>query len=161
MKKIEVVGIIPVKANSERVKKKNLRKFGNTNLFELKLSQLKKTKNFKKFIVSSEDSQILNIAKKNGLDIHKRDPYYSTSSVPMSEVYSYVGASIKDGEHVAWINVTNPLAESKIYDNAVNLYEKNIKNYDCLLSAVEVRENFFYKKNHLIFLEVHGLDHRI
>ena len=46
MKKIEIVGIIPVKANSERVKKKNLRKFGKTNLFELKLKQLKKTKNF-------------------------------------------------------------------------------------------------------------------
>ena len=44
MKKIEVVGIVPVKASSERVKKKNLRKFGNTNLFELKLKQLKKTK---------------------------------------------------------------------------------------------------------------------
>ena len=87
----------------------------------------------------------MNIAKKNGLDIHKRDPYYSTSSVPMSEVYSYVGASIKDGEHVAWINVTNPLAESKIYDNAVNLYKKNFKNNDCLLSAIEVKENFFLK----------------
>ena len=50
--KVEIVGIIPVKANSERVKKKNLRKFGNTNLFELKLKQLKKTKNFKEIIVS-------------------------------------------------------------------------------------------------------------
>ena len=36
MKKIEIVGIVPVKANSERIKKKNLRQFGNTNLFELK-----------------------------------------------------------------------------------------------------------------------------
>ena len=64
----------------------------------------------------------------------------------MSEVYSYIGASIKDAEHVAWINVTNPLAESKIYDNAVNLYKKNFKNHDCLLSAIEVRENFFQKE---------------
>ena len=46
--KIEVVGIVPVKANSERMKKKNLRRFANTNLYELKLKQLKKTKNFKK-----------------------------------------------------------------------------------------------------------------
>ena len=44
MKKIEIEGIIPVKAYSERVKKKNLRKFVNTNLFELKLKQLSKTK---------------------------------------------------------------------------------------------------------------------
>jgi CMP-N,N'-diacetyllegionaminic acid synthase len=150
MKKIEIVGIVPVKANSERIKKKNLRQFGNTNLFELKLKQLQKTKSFKYIIVSSEDKKILSIAKKKGFRTHLRDPYYSTSSVPMSEVYSYIGASIKE-EHVAWINVTNPLAESKIYDNAVNLYKKNIKNYDCLLSAIEVKENFFYKKKPLNF----------
>ena len=39
MKLVDVVGIIPVKANSERVKKKNLKKFGDTNLYELKLKQ--------------------------------------------------------------------------------------------------------------------------
>ena len=43
---MDIVGIIPVKANSERVKRKNIRKFSNTNLFELKLSQLKKNKKF-------------------------------------------------------------------------------------------------------------------
>ena len=45
----------------------------------------------------------------------------------MSEVYSYIGSSVK-ADHVAWINVTNPLAESKIYDKAVELYKKNLKN---------------------------------
>ena len=50
-KKLEIIGIIPVKAKSERVKDKNLRKFSNTTLFELKLKQLKKTKNFKDFFV--------------------------------------------------------------------------------------------------------------
>jgi CMP-N-acetylneuraminic acid synthetase len=150
MKNIEVVGIIPVKANSERVKKKNLRKFADTNLFELKLKQLKKVKNFKYIVVSSEDKKILSIAKKRGFKTHLRDPYYSTSLVPMSEVYSYIGSAIKE-KHVAWINVTNPLAESKIYDEAVSLYKKNINNYDCLLSSIEVRENFFYKKKPLNF----------
>ena len=43
---MKIVGIIPVKKNSDRVKGKNLRKFSNTNLFELKLKQLAKTKSF-------------------------------------------------------------------------------------------------------------------
>ena len=63
----------------------------------------------------------------------------------MSEVYSYLGSSVT-AEHVAWINVTNPLAGSKIYDDAVNFYRKTLDKFDCLLSAIEVRENFFYKK---------------
>ena len=35
----EIVGLIPVKGSSERVHMKNLRKFGESSLFELKLKQ--------------------------------------------------------------------------------------------------------------------------
>ena len=148
--KIEVVGLIPVKANSERVKGKNLRKFHNTNLFELKLQQLKKTKKFDRIIVSSENEDILKTAEKNGFDIHFRDPYYSTNTVPMSEVYSYIASEIQ-ADHIAWINVTNPLAGSKIYDRAIELYKRMNKKYDCLLSACYIQENFFYKNKPVNF----------
>ncbi len=147
---MEITGIIPVKANSERVKKKNVRKFANTNLLKLKLNQLKKTKKIKNFIVSSEDKNILKIAKQFGFSTHLRDPYYSTSTVPMSEVYRHIG-SVASTDHVAWINVTNPLAGPAIYDNAVSIYKKIYKKYDCLLSANENRENFFYKRKPINF----------
>ena len=141
--KIDIIGVIPVKANSDRVKQKNLRKFSNTNLFELKISQLKKTKKLKNFMVSSESRGILDIAKKNGFLTHLRNPYYSTSKVPMSKVYSYI-AKNTPSKFIAWINVTNPLATSKIYDDAVEKFTK-LRNYDCLLSAIDNKENFFFK----------------
>ena len=147
---MKIIGIIPVKAHSERVKKKNIRKFANTNLLQLKLSQLKKTKNFSNFLVSSESKKILTIAKKNGFLTHLRDPYYSTSKVPMSEVYSYIASSI-EAEHVAWINVTNPLAGPEIYDKAVTIYKKIYKKHDSLLSAIENYENYFYNKKPINF----------
>lgn len=147
---IDIVGIIPVKGNSERVKQKNLRSFANTSLYELKLNQLKKTKNFKRFIVSSEDKKILNIAKKKGFDTHLRDPYFSTNQVPMSEVYSNIASEI-DAKYVAWINVTNPLVEAKIYDDAAIVFNKIRFKYDCLLSAKENRENFFFKNKPINF----------
>ena len=68
----------------------------------------------------------------------------------MSEVYSYIGSSVK-AEHVAWINVTNPLAETKVYDEAVNIYSKQYKFHDCLLSAIENKENFFFKNKPINF----------
>ena len=147
---MKIIGIIPVKAHSVRVKKKNIRKFANTNLLQLKLSQLKKTKNFSNFLVSSESKKILMIAKKNGFLTHLRDPYYSTSKVPMSEVYSYIASSV-EAEHVAWINVTNPLAGPEIYDKAVTVYKKIYKKYDSLLSAIENYENYFYNKKPINF----------
>ena len=45
-KKLDIIGVIPVKESSERVKGKNLRKFHNTNLYELKIAQLKRLKIF-------------------------------------------------------------------------------------------------------------------
>ena len=139
----EVVGLIPVKGDSERVEKKNLRPFGNTNLFELKLQQLKLAKGFSEIIVSSEDQHILKIAEQHGYTIHNRDPYYSTCDVPMSEVYTYIASEIT-GEHIAWLNVTNPLAEGPIYSQAIEKYKSMTPDYDCLLSVYGVQDYFFF-----------------
>ena len=140
----EIVGLIPVKGSSDRVPMKNLRKFGNSSLYELKLSQLSRAEGFKEIIVSSEEESILSIAEKKGFGTHKRNPKYSTSDIPMSEVYSYIASEI-EGENIAWINVTNPLAEGHIYTNAIKLFNELDKKYDCLLSANNLQENVFYK----------------
>ena len=152
MKKIDIEGIIPVKTTSERVKNKNLRKFGNTTLYELKLKQLSKTKEFKNFIISSESKKVLNIALKFGFKTHLRDKYFSTSHVPMSEVYSNLGSQ-SNSDYVAWINVTNPLINFSVYDQAAKIFKKKILNssYDCLLSAIENKENFFYQNKRINF----------
>ncbi|MEK9569879.1 MAG: hypothetical protein VW124_12790 [Paracoccaceae bacterium] len=140
----KIVGLIPVKGSSERVPMKNLRKFGDTSLYELKLSQLSQAKGFDEIIVSSEEERILSIAKAHGFGIHERDPKYSTSDIPMSEVYSYIASEIA-GENIAWINVTNPLADSACYTGAVDAYKKMDDEYDCLLSVSEVQDYILYQ----------------
>ena len=146
----KIVAIVPVKGNSVRVKKKNLTKFANSNLFKIKLSQLKKTNCFEKIIVSSENKKILNYAKKNGFSTHLRDKYFSTSNVSMSEVYRNIASEI-DGEYIAWINVTNPLCDEYIYQSAVKKFKKILKNYDCFLSAVKNKQNYFLKNKPINF----------
>jgi CMP-N-acetylneuraminic acid synthetase len=142
MKK-ERTALIPVKGSSERIKNKNTRPFCGTSLYELKLEQLKKVRGFSNIIVSSENEKILNIAREKGFNVHVRDPKYSTSYVPMSSVYSYIASEIK-GEHIAWINVTNPLADAENYEKAIKEYNKMNSAYDCLLSVYEVKDNIFY-----------------
>ncbi len=139
-----IVGLIPIKGSSERVPNKNLREFNGKSLLEVKLSQLSKANGFEKIIVSSESSKVLDIALENGYEIHKRDPKYSTSHIPMSDVYSYIASEI-DGDNIAWINATNPLSEAHIYSKAAELYHEISDDYDCLLSAINVQENIFYK----------------
>ena len=139
-----IVGLIPVKGSSERVPMKNLRKFGDTSLFELKLTQLSEAKGFDNIIVSSEDDQILSIASEHGFGTHERDHKYSTSDVPMSDVYSYIASEIA-AEDIAWINVTNPLAGPDCYTNAVKAYKTMDEKYDGLLSVSEVKDYLFYQ----------------
>ena len=149
-KKKNIVAIVPVKGNSVRVKKKNLTKFADSNLFQIKLKQLKKTSCFQKIIISSENKKILDYAKNNGFSTHLRDSYFSTSKVPMSEVYRYIASEI-DGEYIAWINATNPLCNEYIYQSAVKKFKKISNNYDCFLSAVKNKQNYFYKNKPINF----------
>jgi N-acylneuraminate cytidylyltransferase len=145
-----IVALIPVKGNSERVPMKNLRKFGDSSLFELKLSQLSKAKGFDEIVVSSEEDMILSMAKENGFGTHERDPKYSTSDIPMSDVYSYIASEIV-AENIAWINVTNPLAGPDCYSKAVEIYKRMDEEYDCLLSVSEVKDYLFYHGRPLNF----------
>ena len=39
----------------------------------------------------------------------------------------------------------------KIYDEAAKIYKKKIKTHDCLLSAIENRENYFFNKKTINF----------
>jgi len=119
-------------------------------LLELKLKQLTSAEGFSSIIVSSENRNVLEIAKQNGYETHEREPYYSTSHVPMSDVYSYIASEIS-GEHNAWINVTNPLVTASIYTDALNRYDAMSAHFDCLLSAYEIRSNIFWEKTPLNF----------
>ena len=138
--KNKITAVVAVKGDSERVPKKNLRPFGDTSLLELKLNQLIELETIDKIIVSSESETALNIASNfKKVLTHKRDNYYSTSHVPMSEVYSYIASCI-DAEHIMWTQVTSPLTTTKIYNEAIKTYNNLSDNFDCLLSCVNINE---------------------
>ena len=92
---MKITAIVPVKGNSERVKNKNTRKFGNTTLLKLKLDHLEKVKNLDDIVISSENDDILDYAQSRSFNTHKRDKYYSTSEVPMSEVYKNLAKEMR------------------------------------------------------------------
>mgnify|MGYP001365361928 FL=1 len=147
----KITAIIPVKGKSSRIKNKNLKKFHKSSLYEIKLDQLSKCKNFDEMIVSSESEKVLNIAKKKNFKTHKRDKKFSTDTVPMSDVYKNIASEI-NCENIAWINVTNPLVSSKEYDEAAKKFKSlNLKKYDCLLSVFEIQDYFIYKNKPINF----------
>ena len=66
---MKILGIIPARGGSKEIKRKNLLKIGGKTLVELAIKSAKKSKLLTRIILSSEDKEILKIAKKAGVEI--------------------------------------------------------------------------------------------
>lgn len=151
MSRGKITALIAVKANSDRVENKNIRPFADSNLLEVKLAQIQSLDIFDEVIVSSESDVVLSMCESYNVTTHKRDPFYSTSEVPMSDVYEYL-AQLVTTEYIAWIPVTNPLVDGQIYKNAVSAFNSMDHNvYDSLLSVSGVQEYLYYNDKPLNF----------
>ena len=77
----DVTFVIAVRKNSKRVKNKNIRKFGNSSLLKIKLSQVRNLFKEGNIFLSSDCKKSLSIGKKYKAIIDQRDKKFSTSSI--------------------------------------------------------------------------------
>lgn len=134
--------IVPVRGGSERVANKNMRPFAGSTLLEIKLRQLLAVPSIAAVHVSSEDGDMLDLSAKLGAIPHMRDPFYATSSVPMSDVYAYMAAQVQ-AEHLLLTHVTNPLAGAEVYAGLIERYEQRGDRFDSLTTVADVKD-FLY-----------------
>ncbi|MEJ1354049.1 MAG: acylneuraminate cytidylyltransferase family protein [Candidatus Sedimenticola sp. (ex Thyasira tokunagai)] len=141
MKK-NISALIAVRSGSVRVKNKNLRKFCESNLLELKIKQLKEIDELDQIVVNSNCDEMLNIAEKNNVIAIKRDNYFSSNIVSMSEVFENMAKQI-ESEYIMYANCTNPLVKTQTYQSAINEFFNNSKEYDSLASCHDIKD-FLY-----------------
>lgn len=137
-----IKALVAVRSGSLRVKNKNLRLFAGSNLLTLKLEQLKRIKLLDGIIVNSNDDTMLEMARSMGCEAVKRDEYYASNSVIMSEVYRNMAENAK-ADVIAYINVTNPLLEDDTITRAIEEYCDYREEFDSLNSAHLVKEFMF------------------
>lgn len=140
-----IKALVAVRSGSVRVHNKNIRPFAGSSLLEIKLRQLARIKELDGIVVNSNDDYMLEIAEKNGCSIVKRDEYYASNKVSMSDVYKNMAENI-DTDVIAYINVTNPLLKDKTISNAIKTYAENCNKYDSLNTAHLIKE-FLFKDN--------------
>ena len=136
----KVTAVIPVRKGSQRVPKKNIKSFGDTNLLTLKISQLKRIKNLHKVIVNSDCEEMLAIADQLGVHTQKRDDYYCSSFVNNSEYFEHIG-QVTQAEHVMYAPVTCPFVKDDTIDKCIDIYQ-DLEDFDSVMTAFDV-------KNHL------------
>ena len=141
MKK-SISALIAVRSGSERVKNKNLKNFCESNLLELKIKQLKDVHGLSQIVVNSNCDEMLEIAEKQNVKAVKRDDYFASNTVSMSEVYENLATQI-ESEYIIYTNCTNPLVKTQTYHDAVSEFFNNGNKYDSLVSCHDIKE-FLY-----------------
>jgi CMP-N-acetylneuraminic acid synthetase len=141
----KVSALIAVRSGSVRVKNKNIRTFNGSTLLELKIKQLQSVKEINDVVVNSNSVDMLSLAKDLGAKTIKRDDYFASNTVSMSEVYRNM-AEHMDCDTILYANCTNPLTEAKSYINAIHTFFENNDNHDSLVSCHDVKE-FMYLDN--------------
>ena len=85
---MKISAVIPVKANSSRLPKKNILPFRSSNLLQEKINQLKQIQELgfiNEIIVSSDSAEMLEMARKSNVTIDERPLCYADESRPFSD----------------------------------------------------------------------------
>lgn len=131
----KITAVIPVKGNSARLPGKNILPFGNSNLLQHKIEQLKQVKGLHEIIVSSDSDEMLAIGSRCGVKAVKRPVQYADESVPFGMFLEYL-CDIVRGDHLLYACATSPCVEPYLYEKAIKVYfEKLGKGYDSLITV--------------------------
>lgn len=144
---MKIKALVAVRSGSVRVTNKNMRPFAGSTLLEVKLRQLKRIPNLDGIIVNSNDDEMLALAASLGCETVKRDQYYASNVVSMSDVYKNMAENC-DCDVIAYINCTNPLLKDQTIIDAIEAYKQMAASgkHDSLNSAHLIKE-FMFKDN--------------
>lgn len=134
-----IKALVPVRSGSIRVKNKNTRPFCGTTLLELRIKQLLSLSFLSGVVVSSNDDDMLSIAASLGAETHKREPYFATDTVSMSEVYENMAAAI-ECDDVLYALVTTPLVSNTSFEQVYKAYINKPPAFDSVTTVADVKE---------------------
>jgi CMP-N,N'-diacetyllegionaminic acid synthase len=128
---LNILGIIPARAGSKRVKDKNIRPFAGKTLTHLAIEQALEAKCLDRIIVSSDSDKVLSIAKTyKKVEVLKRPSDLASDTAPAID---YMKHAINNCETQGWnpdlvviIQPTSPIRNGENIDNTIDILRKNI-----------------------------------
>mgnify|MGYP000002601464 CR=1 FL=1 len=147
-----IKAFLPCRSGSQRIKNKNTRKFSKFKfgLFQLKVEQLIKVKEFSEIIISTDDTKIMNFLKKKKykkVNLIERPKNLSLSKTKTDDLIIYASKLFNKNDHILWTHVTSPTFGAEDYSNAIKVYKSNIKKYDSLVGCNVIQDFIFNNKN--------------
>lgn len=134
-----IKALVPVRSGSLRVANKNIRPFAGTTLLAYRVQQLLSLPFLDGVVVSSNDDEMLDIARGLGAETHKRDEYFASNTVSMSEVYENMALAIACDD-VMYALVTTPLVSNESFIRAYETYRQLPTEHDSITTVADVKE---------------------
>jgi CMP-N,N'-diacetyllegionaminic acid synthase len=136
----KIIGLIPARLGSVRVKAKNLRLINGKPLIYYAINAIKNSKIFDDKYVNSESELIGKVAERYGIKFYQRPKELATSTSMIDE-YIYEFLNNVDCDVLAIINPTSPFLTSDEIDAAVNNFLEN--GFDTQLACQNIRTHCF------------------
>lgn len=140
--------IIAVRKGSQRVKNKNTRNFGGSNLVEIKIRQIKRISKNANILLSSDCPKSLKIGKKYGATIDKREKKFCSNSIPMPLVYKYLAKKVKT-KYVCYLHVTSPFLKDSTLKRALKTFLKRKNFFSSVVTVTNIKEYLWKNKKAL------------
>ncbi len=134
---------LPCRAGSERVPNKNTKSFAGLEggLVKLKLTQLSRIRQLHRIYLSTNDSQVIDIAQSMeipNLVIHRRDESLATSQTSTDLLVEHASTLVQS-EHVIWTHVTSPFFDELSLSRAIDVYFDGISSgFDSLMTVKKI-----------------------
>lgn len=144
MRKNKITALLPMKANSERVKGKNFKSFNGKPLFRWTLDTLMSIDEIDQIVINTDARKILSdngLVESTKLVIRDRKPDICGDLVSMNDVIQDDVMNI-DSEIFLMTHTTNPLITKKTVQGALTAFRKN-KNVESLFTVDKIQTRFY------------------
>jgi CMP-N-acetylneuraminic acid synthetase len=114
---MSVVAIVPALKINKYSPQGDLSSWGDSNLLEWKISQLKQVNEIDKIIVSTDSDRIIAITNKIGIESFKR-----SKNLSLKDSLLHVCTKLEPEDHILWANPTSPFIGQRIFSSLINEY---------------------------------------
>jgi CMP-N-acetylneuraminic acid synthetase len=137
----DVVVILQARMNSQRVPKKMLKPFLDSNLFEIAINKLLKSKVIPKenIYVSAFEDELKNIAKSYGLNIYNRSEESANNDNSLQKIYEWYDKL--PFKYVIKVNACSPLLKIETIDAFISEFINQPE--DNLFGVISMKDYFW------------------
>lgn len=146
MNKPTVLAIIPARGGSKGIPRKNIKPLAGKPLIAWTIDEAKKSKYITKLILSSDDDEIIEVAKKYHCEVpFKRPSYLAQDDTSGMEPVLHALENCPGYDYVLMLQPTSPFRTVKDIDNCLEQVFKN--NWAFCVSLTEASESPYWMYN--------------